>query len=58
MRIANAGGANNPQTRKIKFNDVIFTGIQTLADFQKLHYKTIAYRIKTNPAKWGYEVLK
>ena len=58
MRIANKGGANNPKTRKIKLNNVIFTGIQTLADFQKLHYKTVAYRIKTNPEKWGYEVLK
>jgi hypothetical protein len=57
MRTANAGGLNNPKTRKIKLNDKIFIGIQTLADFEKLHYKTIAYRIKTNPRKWGYEVL-
>jgi len=58
MRIANTGGANNPKTRRIKFNGDIFTGVQTLANYEKVHYKTIAYRIKTNPAKWGYEVLK
>jgi hypothetical protein len=57
IRLANLGGKNNPKTRQIKFNNQIFVGVQSLANFEKLHYKTIAYRIKTNPVKWGYEVL-
>ena len=56
MRLANSGGHNNPKTRKIKFKGELFIGIQSLSNFEKVHYKTIAYRIKTNPTKWGYEV--
>jgi hypothetical protein len=57
IRIANLGGGNNPNTRRIKFNNVVFTGIQSLADFENVHYKTVLYRIKTNPVRWGYEVI-
>jgi hypothetical protein len=57
MRIVNLGGFNNPNTKRIKFNEILFTGIQTLADFEKVHYKTISYRIRTNPTKWKYEVI-
>lgn len=58
ISIANMGGHNNPKTKKIKFNGILYTGIQSLADFQKVHYKTIMYRIKTNPVKHGYEVVQ
>lgn len=57
MRVANTGGKNNPNTRQIKFKGVVFTGVQTLADFENVHYKTIVYRIRTNPEKWEYEVM-
>lgn len=57
MKLANLGGENNPKTRRINFKGNIFIGVRSLACFEKVHYKTIAYRIKTNPSKWGYEVI-
>ena len=57
IRQSNLGGKNSPNTRRIKLKDEIFIGVQSLADYEKVHYKTIAHRIKANPAKWGYEVL-
>jgi hypothetical protein len=57
IRIAHLGGLNNSRTRKIKFKELIYVGVQKLADFENVHYKTIAYRLRNNPINWGYEVL-
>ena len=58
QNIGRYNGGNNPTAIKIKVNDVVYDCIKEFANATGLNYSTAKYRIKTLPAKWGYEVLK
>ena len=47
----------HPLAKKVKYNNLIFSCIKDLADHLNETYKTVLYRIKTNPVRWGYEVI-
>lgn len=51
-------GGNNPTAIKVKVNGVVYDCVKEFAKANGLNYSTAKYRIKTFPAKWGYEVLK
>ena len=50
-------GALNPSAKKVKFNNKVFGCITDLAKYLNLNTKTIQRRVRSNPSKYGYEVL-
>lgn len=50
-------GALNPLAKKVKFKKQIFSCITDLAKYLNLNPKTIQRRVRTNPTKYGYEVI-
>ena len=51
-------GGKHPLAIKVKYNEMIFSCIKDLSTYLNMAYKTIHKRVKTNAAKYGYEVLK
>lgn len=51
-------GGNNPTAIKIRFSGVLYDCIKEFAKAINLNYSTARYRVRTNPQKWGYEVIK
>ena len=51
-------GGKHPLAIKVKYNEIIFSCIKDLSTYLNMAYKTIHKRVKTNAAKYGYEVLR
>lgn len=51
-------GGKNPTAIKIRFNGILYDCVKDFAKAIQLNYSTARYRVRTNPQKWGYEVVK
>lgn len=56
-RAAAISGGRNPAAITVLFDGKTFTTVKALAKYAGLEYGAVKYRVRVNPAKWGYEVL-
>jgi hypothetical protein len=54
----NMSGAKHRLAQAIKYKNIVYPTHRSLAKFLNISQAAVSMRIKTNPQKWGYEVVK